>query len=213
MIAIAHCPLPTLQNISSFLPFVSLREVCPDTPHFTGNIFTMTFRSWLGLALFVTVAIRFLSFRYTYGLRRFKGPLLASFTNAWKMFYCWRNTEIPLRDLHDRYGDVVRTGPNALSFRDPQAIRDIFGAGKNWAKVRTIQARWLNGVPTRILIVVLSFEVRHLLRQRGSLQGRTYTDPVLKSRPNMAQERQKGHESFLHSNSDIDIRTCRGEDY
>lgn len=102
---------------------------------------TIALRSWLGLALFVALGIRFLSFRYVYGLRRFKGPFLASFTNVWKLLYCWRNTEIPLRGLHDRYGDIVRLGPNALSFRNPQAIRDIFGAGKNWAKVRTIRAR------------------------------------------------------------------------
>lgn len=94
----------------------------------------MTLRSWLGLALIVTVGIRFLSFRYIYGLRRFKGPLLASFTDAWRFVYHCRNTGIPFRDLHDRFGDVVRVGPNVLSFRDPQAIRDIFGAGKNWDK-------------------------------------------------------------------------------
>ena len=99
---------------------------------------TMTFHYWLGLALSVAIAIRILSFRYIYGLQRFKGPLLASFTNAWRLLYCWRNTKIPLRDLHDRYGDIVRVGPNALSFRDPQAIRDIFGAGKNWNKVCSI---------------------------------------------------------------------------
>ena len=100
----------------------------------TNTMFTTSFHVWLGIALFAA-AIRFLSFRYTYGLRRFNGPLLASFTNVWKLLYCWRNTEIPLRNLHDRYGDIMRIGPNTLSFRNPQAIRDIFGAGKNWAKV------------------------------------------------------------------------------
>lgn len=107
-------------------------------PHRLDTMITLAFRSWLVLALFVALAIRFLSFRYIYGLRRFNGPLLASFTNAWRFLYCWRNTEIPLRDVHDRYGDIARVGPNALSFRDPQAIRDIFGAGKNWAKVCSI---------------------------------------------------------------------------
>ena len=101
----------------------------------------MTSRSWLVLALIVTVGLRILSFRYIYGLRRFKGPLLASFTDAWRLFYHYRNTGIPFKDLHDRYGDVVRIGPNVLSFRDPQAIRDIFGVGKNWDKVRLIYVR------------------------------------------------------------------------
>lgn len=98
----------------------------------------MSFSLWLGFALVVTVGTRFLSSRYIYGLRRFNGPFLASFTNAWRFCYNWRNTKVPYKDLHDRYGDIVRIGPNALSFRDPQAIRDIYGAGKNWDKVSTI---------------------------------------------------------------------------
>ena len=104
------------------------------------TMFTTSFLLWLNIALFAA-AIRFLSYRYTYGLRRFNGPLLASFTNVWKLLYCWRNTEIPLRNLHDHYGDIMRIGPNTLSFRNPQAIRDIFGAGKNWAKVSNFTDR------------------------------------------------------------------------
>ena len=95
----------------------------------------MILNSWLGYALILTAGIRFLSSRYIYGLRRFKGPLLASFTDFWRFFYHIRNTKLPFRDVHDRYGDIVRIGPNALSFGDPQAIRDIFGAGMNWDKV------------------------------------------------------------------------------
>ena len=98
----------------------------------------MALHSWLGLGLIVVLVIRTLSFRYTYGLCRFKGPLLASFTDAWRLVYNYRAIGKPYIDLHDRWGDIVRVGPNALSFRDPQAIRDIFGAGKNWGKVRTI---------------------------------------------------------------------------
>lgn len=97
------------------------------------------------------LAIRFLSFRYTYGLSRFNGPLLASFTDTWRLLYNYRAIGKPYIDIHDRWGDVVRVGPNALSFRDPQAIRDIFGAGKNWDKVRTIRLRLLSGVPASVL--------------------------------------------------------------
>lgn len=97
---------------------------------------SMTLRSWLGLVLIVTVVVRILSYRYVYGLQRFKGPALASFTDAWRFFYHCRNKGIPYRDLHDCFGEIVRAGPNVLSFRSPQAIRDIFGAGMNWDKVR-----------------------------------------------------------------------------
>ena len=119
---------------------------------------TMALHSWLGLGLIVTLVIKFFSFRYTYGLRRFNGPLLASFTDAWRSFYNYRTTGIPFRDLHDRWGKIVRVGPNALSFQDPQAMRDIFGAGKNWNKVRTTRVRSLNGVPVEGLTAAISFK-------------------------------------------------------
>ena len=89
---------------------------------------------WLGLALLALV-IRLASFRYIYGLQKFKGPLLASFTDAWRALRAYRGTLFPLRPLHERYGDVLRVGPKALSFSSPRAIRDIFGAGKDWEKV------------------------------------------------------------------------------
>ena len=111
----------------------------------------MALHSWLGLALVVMLVIRSLSFRYTYGLRRFNGPLLASFTDAWRLIYNYRAIGKPYIDLHNRWGDVVRVGPNALSFRNPQAIRDIFGAGKNWGKVRIIRLRLSSGIPAKLL--------------------------------------------------------------
>jgi hypothetical protein len=37
--------------------------------------------------------------------------------------------------MHEKYGDVVRMGPNVLSFGQPQAIKDIYGPGKQFKKV------------------------------------------------------------------------------
>ena len=84
----------------------------------------------------LAVLIPLIYFRYSYGIQKFRGPFLASFTDLWRFIHAYRGTLFPLRDLHDAYGDVVRVGPGALSFRDPKAIRDIFGAGKDWKKVR-----------------------------------------------------------------------------
>ena len=89
----------------------------------------------------LAVLIPLISFRYSYGIHKFRGPVLASFTDLWRLIHAYRGTLFPLRDLHDTYGDVLRIGPRALSFRDPQAIKDIFGAGKNWEKVRITKGR------------------------------------------------------------------------
>ncbi|MCJ1386172.1 hypothetical protein MMC17_009298 [Xylographa soralifera] len=40
----------------------------------------------------------------------------------------------PMIDLHEKYGDIVRMGPNVLSFGKPEAIKDIYGVGKAWNK-------------------------------------------------------------------------------
>ncbi len=38
-------------------------------------------------------------------------------------------------DVHEKYGDVVRLGPNTLSFADPRAILDIYGTKGSDQKV------------------------------------------------------------------------------
>lgn len=64
------------------------------------------------------------------GLNKFPGPFLASLTDFWKVLYARKNStkeNSVYVDLHEDYGDVVRIGPNGLSFADPQAIMDIYG--------------------------------------------------------------------------------------
>ncbi|KAJ9503764.1 hypothetical protein H2202_000903 [Exophiala xenobiotica] len=64
-------------------------------------------------------------------LRRFPGlNALAPFTNIPYMFYasqCRRFKAV--HDAHERFGPVVRVGPNSLSFNDVAAVRDIYGHG------------------------------------------------------------------------------------
>lgn len=84
------------------------------------------------------VVVRLLSLRYQHGLRKFNGPFLASFTDFWRMCHAYANDDrAPMVHLHEKYGDVVRVGPNVLSFAQPEAIKDIYGPGKGWEKVRT----------------------------------------------------------------------------
>ena len=89
---------------------------------------------WLTGAVLIAHLI---SLRYQYGLSKFGGPFLASFTNFWRMCHAYANNDkAPMVDLHKKYGDVVRVGPNVLSFAQPEAIKDIYGPGKVWRKVR-----------------------------------------------------------------------------
>jgi hypothetical protein len=75
--------------------------------------------------------------RYSRGLNKFRGPFLASFTDFWKLQYALAGIQKPIYvDVHEKYGDIVRIGPNELSFADPQAIRDIYGPRGCSQKVR-----------------------------------------------------------------------------
>ena len=66
-------------------------------------------------------------------LRHFPGPLEARATRIW---YCRKllsgKVSFEIGKMHEKYGDVVRIGPDELSFNDPAAWNDIYGyrAGK-----------------------------------------------------------------------------------
>ncbi len=93
---------------------------------------------WLGFGFVLAlVVIRSLATRYLSSLRKFNGPVLASFTNAWRFNYVyWHRHEPPMLKIHEKYGDIVRLGPNVLAFRQPQAVLDIYGPkGRNFRKV------------------------------------------------------------------------------
>ncbi|EXK86379.1 hypothetical protein FOQG_09651 [Fusarium oxysporum f. sp. raphani 54005] len=74
-------------------------------------------------------------YRYLHPLAKYPGPPLASVTNLWKTYHLW-SLHLPhtLVRLHEQYGDVVRVGPNDLSFRNPDAVNTIYKAGRQLQK-------------------------------------------------------------------------------
>lgn len=76
---------------------------------------------------------------YGKGLHKYPGPVLARFTNIWRFVDVWnRRPDITHIELHRKHGDVVRLGPNTLSFSDPAAIKTIYGLNKGFVKVRVL---------------------------------------------------------------------------
>jgi hypothetical protein len=69
------------------------------------------------------------------GLHKYPGPWAAAYTDWWRWYDVWRqdahHTHIR---LHQRHGDIVRLGPNVLSFADPRAIKTIYGLNKGMTK-------------------------------------------------------------------------------
>lgn len=95
------------------------------------------FGNWL-LVLATLIAFYILNLlrrRYASPLRHIPGPFLASMTRAWKVKELWAgHMETTQRELHRKYGPVVRIAPNELSFASPSAARDIFTVGKGFHK-------------------------------------------------------------------------------
>ncbi|KAK3070363.1 hypothetical protein LTS18_015120, partial [Coniosporium uncinatum] len=58
-----------------------------------------------------------------------------AYTDWWRFFDAsGRQTETTFLKLHEIYGDIVRIGPNALSFADPRGLKYIYGLNKGLVK-------------------------------------------------------------------------------
>ncbi|CAJ2505328.1 Uu.00g127220.m01.CDS01 [Anthostomella pinea] len=101
-----------------------------------GDSFVVSFLAqyWLPIAISAVVA-RLVINRYHNGLNNYPGPFLASLTDFWRMWDVYgQRPEITHQKLHIKYGDVVRLGPNTLSFADPKALKAIYGLNKGFVK-------------------------------------------------------------------------------
>lgn len=95
---------------------------------------SLVLQHWPTAALFCLAA--YLARNYFYnGLHRYPGPVLASLTNWWRFFdVLGRRPDITHIRLHRKHGDIVRLGPNMLSFADPRALKTIYGLNKGLTK-------------------------------------------------------------------------------
>ncbi|KAF4334974.1 cytochrome P450 monooxygenase [Fusarium beomiforme] len=73
--------------------------------------------------------------RYNRGLNKYPGPFLASLTDWWRFWDVYgQRPEVTLQKLHAKHGDIVRLGPNTLSFADPAVLKQIYGLSKGYVK-------------------------------------------------------------------------------
>jgi hypothetical protein len=100
------------------------------------EILPLLVRYW-PLVLILTSIAYLLNNKYWKGLNKYPGHWAAGYSNWWRLRevskrdFHWQNIA-----LHREHGDVVRLGPNVLSFADPRAIKAIYGLNKGVYKVR-----------------------------------------------------------------------------
>ncbi|RAL14685.1 cytochrome P450 [Aspergillus homomorphus CBS 101889] len=80
---------------------------------------------WLVVAIILARAI----YRtFLHPLSHYPGPKLAAISNLpYVTWWLSGNLHLRLRELHDKYGEVVRIRPDALTYSCPQAWQDIYG--------------------------------------------------------------------------------------
>ncbi|KAK4225379.1 Pisatin demethylase [Podospora fimiseda] len=68
-------------------------------------------------------------------LRRYPGPFLAGFTDLWRVRLVFTNRYADIiKELHEKYGPVVRIGPNTLDLDYPELLKTIYGTDGKWLK-------------------------------------------------------------------------------
>ncbi|KAI1010868.1 hypothetical protein LB503_004910 [Fusarium chuoi] len=64
---------------------------------------------------------------YLSPLRKFPGPRLAAISNVWEIYHSLANDRFrAIQELHEKYGNVVRIGPNQVSVASPEAFHHVF---------------------------------------------------------------------------------------
>lgn len=86
----------------------------------------------------VLFAIKCIFAAFKPGLRSLPGPNIAKFSpfyRAWKISK--GDAPVFYRNLHEKYGPIVRTGPNTVDISDPSTLPVIYGIGSKFLKVST----------------------------------------------------------------------------
>ncbi|KAL6354051.1 hypothetical protein LRP88_12603 [Fusarium phalaenopsidis] len=83
---------------------------------------------------------------FTSPLRKYPGPTLAGWTNLWRLSVVRKGSyHIKIKELHNKYGPVVRIGPNTLDFDFPELIKTLYGTDGKWKKFYHNNSAVING--------------------------------------------------------------------
>ena len=78
-------------------------------------------------------------------LARYPGPLLGRVTDVYSAYHAWTGKRHHDFDrLHQKYGPIVRYGPNSISFNSSAALPVIYGYKANVQK-----AKWYSAIPSK----------------------------------------------------------------
>lgn len=95
----------------------------------------------LNVVLFLCVGLGLITLhlcRTWWRIRHIPGPFPASITNFQRMGWIGtKRAHLILQEMHEKYGEVVRIGPNMVSFSNPEVIPTVYPMRPGFPKVRT----------------------------------------------------------------------------
>ncbi|KIX95989.1 uncharacterized protein Z520_08244 [Fonsecaea multimorphosa CBS 102226] len=139
---------------------------------------------------------------YLHPLAKYPGPLLWRLTQWPEARSAWSGRRhIDLQLLHEQYGDVVRFGPDKLSFRTAQALYDIYTD----RKANMIKTGWTHtgerinpGITTHVL------SDRQLHAARRKLLNNAFSERAMNSLDKYMLERIRDWCAYLGQGGDDD---------
>ncbi|KAG8629823.1 hypothetical protein KVT40_001442 [Elsinoe batatas] len=135
---------------------------------------------------------------FRHGLNKYPGPLACHLTDWWRFYRVWK------RDphwwhvrLHRKHGDIVRLGPNCLSFAHPRAAKTIYALGKGFTKSEfyPVQMATAKGKKLPTLFSTLSEEFHADLKRSVNHA--------------FSMSSQMQYEPFFDSTNDVFVRQTR----
>jgi hypothetical protein len=91
--------------------------------------------SHLPLLALVYVLFWLIYRNFFHPLGNIPGPFWARKTHLWKAYHMWKRDLAPVvLDAHQKYGPVIRIGPNDVNFQSRDAIDPIYKVGRSMPK-------------------------------------------------------------------------------
>jgi cytochrome P450 len=125
---------------------------------------------------------------FLHPLGKYPGPVLGKLSKFYFLYFALRgNTHTWLENLHYKYGDIVRYGPNELSFIDPDDA--IFIQGSQSTKLP--RGPWYDSNPAdkgyNTLVMASTRNVEYYKLRRLLLEKEFTTDAVRSYEPRITQ--------------------------
>lgn len=80
-------------------------------------------------------------------LRHIPGPFFAKFTNFQRVYWVkTKRAHLILQEAHEKYGELVRIGPNTVSIHNPELLPTIYTARIGFPKVSAFSPHLLTSL-------------------------------------------------------------------